>query len=216
MGTRAEQFVAQFEATNNALIDAVEGCTDADGQKRGASEGWPFGVLAHHVAISYAPIAGVARTVAEGSMLPQMSPQDQAATNARYAEEHAWVTQQETLDALRRTSVDVAAFLRGLDDEQLARTSTAFGGREMSVAQIVEHVVIGHPKQHLGQHPGRPPCPTPWAGRLPHPAGALAMYGHEGAVPPCTDERPRFSPHRVLDFARRLRIPRSIWRLRAT
>ena len=170
MGTRAEQFVAQFEATNNALIDAVEGCTDADGQKRSASEGWPFGVLAHHVAISYAPIAGAARTVVEGGMLPQMSLQDQAATNARHAEEHARVTQQETLDALRRTSVDVAAFLRGLDDERLARATTAFGGREMSVAQIVEHVVIGHPKQHLGQRPDRPPCPTPCAGRSPHPA----------------------------------------------
>jgi len=149
MGTRAEQFAAQFEATNDALIDAVQGCAEADWQKRRTSEGWPIGVLAHHVAISYAPIAGAVKTVAEGGTLPQLSQHDQAATNAHHAEEHAHITQQETLDALRSTSADVAAFVRGLEDEQFTRTITAFGGREMSVAQLVEHVVIGHPKQHL-------------------------------------------------------------------
>ena len=149
MGTRAEQYAAQFEAANDALIDAVQGCAEADWQKRGASEGWPIGVLAHHVAISYAPIAGAVKTVAEGGTLPQMSQQDQAATNAHHAEEHAHITKQQTLDALRNTSANLAAFVRGLKDEQFARTTTAFGGREMSVAQLVEFVVIGHPKQHL-------------------------------------------------------------------
>lgn len=149
MVTRAEQFAAQFEAANNALIDAIRGCSDEDWQKRSASEGWPVGVLAHHVAVSYAPIAGAVKTVADGGVLPPMSLQDQAATNAQHAEEYAHVTKQETLDALRRPSEDVAALVRGLSDEQLARTTTAFGGREMSVVQLVEYVVIGHPKQHL-------------------------------------------------------------------
>ncbi len=149
MGTRAEQYAVAFEAANDALIDAVQGCAEANWQKRGAGEGWPIGVLAHHVAISYAPIVGAVRTVAEGGTLDQLSLPNQAAINAQHAEEHAHITKQETLDALRSTSVDVAAFVRGLKDEQFALSTTAFGGREMSVAQLVEFVVIGHPKQHL-------------------------------------------------------------------
>ena len=126
-------------------LDA-EGCPVA---KRSPGEGWPVGVLAHHVAVSYAPIAGAVRAVADGGALPPMSLADQAATNARHAAEHAHVAPAAVLDALRREGAEVTALVGGLRDEQFARTTTAFGGREMTVAQLVEHVVIGHPRQHL-------------------------------------------------------------------
>ena len=52
------------------------------------------------------------------------------------------------LERFTRGEVD-AEVVRGLDDEQLGRTTAAFGDREMTAAQLIEGAVIGHPQQHL-------------------------------------------------------------------
>jgi uncharacterized damage-inducible protein DinB len=147
--TRAAALATRVEAANAALIDAVRACSSEGWQKRSATEGWSVAVLAHHVAVSYEPIAGAVRTVAEGGTLPPMSLQGQAATNARHAEEFAHIGQQETIAALQRGGAAAATVVRGLHDEQFSRTTTAFGGQPMSVEQLVVGAVIGHPQQHL-------------------------------------------------------------------
>lgn len=150
MARRMEQFAAQFEAINDAVIAAITGCTDEQWRQPCASEGWSVGVVAHHIAVVHRAFTGLTETLAAGEMLPPRSSMEVAhRSNARHACDYAAVDKPETLDALRTNGATVAQRLRSLGDEQLDRTAGVFGGRELSVAQVVEGIVIGHAEVHL-------------------------------------------------------------------
>ena len=70
-------------------------------------------------------------------------------SNAQHARDFAAVGKPETLDALRAHGAAIAELLRSLGDDHLDRTAGVFGGRELSVAQVVERIVIGHAREHL-------------------------------------------------------------------
>lgn len=147
--TRAEALAEQFEAVNTELVAVVEACAEDAWRRPCEGEGRTVGVTAHHVAVGHAGFAGMVGAVARGQAVPTISLEALHEMNARHAREHAAAGKPETLDALRRHGDGLARVVRGLSDEQLARTTAAFGGREMSVGQIVEHIIIGHPRQHL-------------------------------------------------------------------
>jgi uncharacterized damage-inducible protein DinB len=147
--TRSADLATQVEAANQQLIDAVQRCSEEQWQKRSTSEGWSVGVLAHHVAISYGPIADMVQAVASGREPELPTPDGQAEMNAQHARDYAQVGKQETVDALRCNGAAAADVVRGLSDDQRTRTTTSFGGKEMNVAQLLQGAAIGHPKQHL-------------------------------------------------------------------
>ncbi len=149
MTTRAEALAEQFEAANDELVAVVEACP-ADAWRRPCEgEGRTVGVTAHHVAVGHAGFAGLIGAVTQGQAVPTISLEALHEMNARHARDYADAGQAETLDALRRDGDGLARVVRGLSDEQLGLTTPVFGGREMSVEQILERVVIGHPRQHL-------------------------------------------------------------------
>jgi uncharacterized damage-inducible protein DinB len=150
MTTRVEEFAAQFETANNEFIATVEGCTDAQWRQPCASEGWSIGVVAHHVAVVYPAFAGIVERLATGVTLPPRSSMDAVhRSNAQHARDYADVGKTETLDALRANGAAVTQRLRSLSDEQLDRIAGVFGDRELSTAQVVEWIVIGHTREHL-------------------------------------------------------------------
>ncbi|HEY8597382.1 MAG TPA: DinB family protein [Thermomicrobiales bacterium] len=149
MTTQAEALAEQFAAANDALIAAVAGCAEAAWRRPCEGEDRTIGVTAHHVAVGHAGFAQLLGAVVAGQAVPTISLEELHAMNARHVRDHAEVGRAETLDALRRNGEDLTRVVRGLSDEQLGLTTPVFGGREMSVGQIVELVVIGHPRQHL-------------------------------------------------------------------
>ncbi len=150
MSKQAEQLAAQFEAVNNGVIAAVTGCTDEQWRQPCASEGWPVGVVAHHIAFVHRAFARIIETLAAGETLPpRVSMEVVHRSNAQHARDYAAVGKPETLDALRTNGSAIVQLLRRLDDEQLDRTTTVFGEQERSVAQVVEWIVIGHAGEHL-------------------------------------------------------------------
>ncbi len=149
MTTRAAALAEQFEAANAELIAAVEACSEAGWREPCEGEGRTVGVTAHHVAVGHEGFAGLIGAVVHGQAVPSISLEALHEMNARHAREYADVGQRETLDALRGNGAALAGVVRGLSDEQLGRTTTVFGGREMSVVQIIGRVIIGHPRQHL-------------------------------------------------------------------
>jgi len=151
MSGKAADLAAKLEATNAAVIEAVESSSDADWQSVTPSEGWSVGVAARHIAISHVPIMGLVELVANGGEVPEITMEMFHAGNAQHAQEHAACTKDEVLEILRRDGKVAADKLRGLSDEQLDRKAAmAFaGGAEMSALQIVEGILLGHPAQHL-------------------------------------------------------------------
>jgi uncharacterized damage-inducible protein DinB len=149
MATQAETLADAVTAANAALIDAVERCSDEGWRRHSAREGRTVGVLAHHVALAYGPIAGMARAVADGHAPALPSQEALDGMNARQAIEAADVSREETLALLRREGAGAAALVGGLSDAQLARTFEGFDGQEWTVARFIEGAVVGHPVQHL-------------------------------------------------------------------
>jgi hypothetical protein len=150
MTTRAQELVAAFEMANETLIVAIEGCTDEQLRTVCNGEGWPVVVTAHHVALAYQPIAGLAVSIATGQELPPYTPEMLDEANAKHAQDHATVSREETVALLRREARAAADSVRGLTDEQLARTAvvTLAGGGTFSAEQMLEGGLIGHPTGH--------------------------------------------------------------------
>jgi hypothetical protein len=150
MSERAAALATAFEDANNEVIAAVEGCSADQWAATCKDEGWSVEVAAHHVAVNHPIIAGLAQLVANGQPLPSITMDMIDAGNAQHAQEYANCTQAETLGLLRTQGQAAADMVRGLSDEQLARTAPmAFaGGQPWSAADLIERILIHHPQQH--------------------------------------------------------------------
>jgi uncharacterized damage-inducible protein DinB len=151
MGQRSNELADRFEKANNAVIAAVERCSDEQWKKTCSEEGWSVAVTAHHVGVSHEGIAGLVNLVATGKPTPPITMEMIDAGNAEHARASANCTKEETLALLREKGKAAAEMLRGFSDGQLDRTAplTVAGGAEMSAEQIINRILIGHPENHL-------------------------------------------------------------------
>jgi len=147
MGTRAEAYAQQLEAANADLIGIVEGLSDEQWRAKTAPEGWPVGVVAHHVAVSHTPVAGLAVALANGQPPGGLTMETIDQGNAQHAREHAGCTKEETLQLLHANGAQAAGMLRSIGDDQLDRSDLVIGN-PMTCAQSIEFISIGHTRQH--------------------------------------------------------------------
>src|SRR4051812_40097971 len=108
MDTRAAQLAASFERANDAVIAAIEGCSES--QLRAACDGetWPVVVTAHHVAVTYPAFADMVRRLANGEPLPALTMEQLDGANAQHADQSANVSREETVGLLRQEGAAVA------------------------------------------------------------------------------------------------------------
>jgi uncharacterized damage-inducible protein DinB len=148
--TRAEEYAARFAAANDEVIALVVDCTEEQWRLRCVDEERSVAVVAHHIAEVNAAFTRMVARLARGQTYsPQTSMAEIDRQNAQHARDHAGVGKPEVLDGLRSSGEAIARQLAVLSDAQLDRVAGVFGGREMSVAQVVEYVVIGHTAAHL-------------------------------------------------------------------
>ena len=151
MSGRGAKLAQQFEAANDELIKAVDGCSDEQWRATCAGEQWSVAVTAHHVAVSHEGIAGFIQAIANGQPVPPLTGEMLEQGNAEHARQYANCTKNETVELLRRNGKAAASMLRGLSDEQLERGAEIplVGGRRMTASEMAEMVLIGHPRSHL-------------------------------------------------------------------
>jgi hypothetical protein len=71
--------------------------------------------------------------------------------NARHAQEHANCTKAETIALLKRGAAATAAVVRGLTDDQLAKSGTVFTDvPPMTTDQLITNGLIAHIDAHVG------------------------------------------------------------------
>jgi uncharacterized damage-inducible protein DinB len=149
-GMQTEQYATQFEALNDEIIAVVMECSDEQWRQTTASEGWSVAVVSHHIGVVHADFIPLVERLASGATFsPSASMDDVHRTNAQHAHDFADVGRQAALDALRTNGTALAQQLRSLDDAQLDTVAGVFGGNELSVAQVVQLIVLGHPQEHL-------------------------------------------------------------------
>jgi DinB superfamily len=148
---RGQELAERFEAINQDFISEVENYPDDRWHNKGHDENRAVNVIAYHVASSHSQIAQLVKMIADGGQLPPVTWDMIDQGNAEQARTIAGATKAETLELLRSGGQEVAATLRSLSDEQLARTGStpAFGEQPWSAAQVAEAVLLGHPQTHL-------------------------------------------------------------------
>ena len=148
--TKIDQLVARFIAVNDEAIALVDACSEAQWRAPAAAEGWPAAVVAHHIAVVHDEFMPLVRAFAGGETFSPGSAMDEVdRINADHAREFADVGKPETIDALRVNGAALTHLLRTIPDEALDRIAGTYGGREMTVAQVVDWIVIGHAESHL-------------------------------------------------------------------
>jgi DinB family protein len=151
MGAKTATLATELEGKTRDAVATLEKLGDADWQKKTAAEKWPVGVTAHHLAVGLEAVAGIVTGIVSGApprgtftrvMLDQM--------NAQHAKEHADVTRAETLALLRKGAATASAVVRGLSDDQLAKSGTVFtDAPPMTAEQLIRLGLLSHVDEHM-------------------------------------------------------------------
>jgi Mycothiol maleylpyruvate isomerase N-terminal domain len=151
MGAKSETLAKQFEAKVQEATAVLEKLSDADWKKVTEAEKWSVGVTAHHVAGGHEGIGNIVKTIASGQAMPNFTMDMLHASNAKHAQEFAGVGKAETIALHKKNAAAAAAMVRGLSDEQLAKSGTVLAGMPpMSAEQIVSGILINHIDDHFG------------------------------------------------------------------
>jgi len=107
----------------------------------------------HHVASAYPIEVDLARTVASGKAVTDLTWEVVAELNAKHARDQAQVTKATALDLLRRNSRDAAAAVRRFTDDDLDRAapfSLSFGA-PVTAQFVIEDHALRHSWHHLAR-----------------------------------------------------------------
>jgi DinB family protein len=151
MEAKSEALAKQFEAKVQEAMATLEKLSDADWKQVTEAEKWTVGVTAHHLASALEPVAGMVTAIVSGQSLGTFTRAMLDEMNARHAQEHANCTKAETIALLKRGAATAAAVVRGLSDDQLARSATVFtDAPPMTAEQLITGGLITHLDAHFG------------------------------------------------------------------
>ena len=150
MDTHASDLTTRYAQTLAAVIAAVEDLDAASLRLPCAAERCSVAALANHIAAVQSNTAGFVQAIVAGEALPSLTMEDIDHINAENATGNAERGTDEVIARLRAGGEAMTTELRGLGDDDLARTApfTLFGG-EVRVQTLVEQAVIAHTEQHL-------------------------------------------------------------------
>jgi hypothetical protein len=151
---RAAALADRIEQGAAGLAAFAEGLSEAEWQLPVSStDRRPVGVIVNHVASVYPIEVEVAKTIASGQAISEVTWEAIAEMNAKHATDQVSATKEETLDLLRRNSREAAAAVREFTDEQLdqaAPFSLSFGAPVTSQFVIEDHA-LRHSWHHLAR-----------------------------------------------------------------
>jgi hypothetical protein len=156
MGRRAEALAARIEEGAAGLAAFVDTLSDAEWRtpvSGGGRDDRSVGVIVHHVASVYPIEIDLARAIASGKAVTDVTWEGVAEMNAKHARDQAGVTKAAALDLLRKNSRQAAAAVRAFTDEELDRAapfSLSFAA-PVTAQFVVEDHAIRHSWHHLAR-----------------------------------------------------------------
>ena len=145
LASRIEEGAAGLAAFAEKLSEAEWTTPTSPTDKRS------IGVIVHHVASVYPIEVEVARAIAGGQSVADVTPEVINDMNAKHAQEQAQVTKESTLELLRKNSSAAAAAVREFTDEQLDKAGP-FGlsfGAPVTAQFVIEDHALRHSWHHL-------------------------------------------------------------------
>ncbi len=153
---RAEALARRIEQGAVALADFAEGLSDAEWEipvVEGGKPGRRVGVIVHHVASVYPIEVDLARGIASGKAITDVTWEVVAGLNAAHAGENGGVSKRDTLELLLKNGREAAAAVRAFTDDQLdvaAPFSLSYGA-PMTAQFVIEDHALRHSWHHLAR-----------------------------------------------------------------
>jgi hypothetical protein len=152
VGRRAELLADRIEEGAAVLAAFAEGLSEEEWRAMvSAADRRSVGVIVHHDASMYPIEIDVARAIASGKAVTDVTGDVVAELNAKHAREHAEVTKAAALALLRRNSHEAANAVRAFTDEELDRAapfSLSFGA-PVTAQFVIEDHALRHSWHHL-------------------------------------------------------------------
>lgn len=155
MSHRAESLADRIEEGAAGLAAFAEGLSEAEWRTpmSGGKDRRSVGVIVHHVASVYPIEVDLARAIAGGKAVTEVTWEAVADMNAKHAKDQAGVTKAAALDLLRRNSRQAAAAVRAFTDAELDRAapfSLSFAA-PVTAQFVVEDHAVRHSWHHLAR-----------------------------------------------------------------
>ena len=151
---RAQALAERIEEGATNLAAFAEGLSDVEWRTPvTATDHRTIGVIVHHVATVYPIEIDLARAVASGKTVTDVSWEAVAEINAKHAQENGGVTKDAALDLLKRNSREAAAAVRTLSDEELERAApfSLSYGAPVTAQFVIEDHALRHSWHHLAR-----------------------------------------------------------------
>ena len=151
---RAEMLADRIEEGASGLAAFAEGLSESEWRTPvSASDRRPVGVIVHHVASVYPIEIDLARAIASGKAVTDVTWEVVAELNGKHARENAEVTKAAAIELLRRNSREAAAAVRAFADDELdqaASFSLSFGA-PVTAQFVIEDHSLRHSWHHLAR-----------------------------------------------------------------
>jgi DinB superfamily len=150
MNERVNVIAERIKGFGDEVIAFVENLSTKDWNSVCDWEQWPVGVAARHIGAVHFTLFKMIDMMIRGEALPPLD-MDQINDGAKKdSQAHADCTKTEVLDLLRKNSAEMAAFVSGLNDDDLDRKGSmpAFGG-EVTAEQLIHFVIFVSAARHL-------------------------------------------------------------------
>jgi SAM-dependent methyltransferase len=154
MSHRAESLADRIEQGADSLAAFAEGLSEAEWRAPvSATDKRSIGVIVHHVASVYPIEIDLARTIASGKAVTDVTWEIVSELNGKHARDQADVTKAAALELLRRNSREAAAVVRAFTDDELDRAapfSLSFGA-PVTAQFVIEDHAVRHSWHHLAR-----------------------------------------------------------------
>jgi DinB superfamily len=153
---RAESLADRIELGAAGLAAFAEALSETEWRtpvSESGRDGRSVGVIVHHVASVYPIEVDLARAVASGRAVTDVTWNVVAELNAKHADEQSGVTKAAALELLRRNSLQAAAAVREFTDEELDRAvpfSLSFGA-PVTAQFVIEDHAVRHSWHHMAR-----------------------------------------------------------------
>jgi len=152
MSHRAALLATRLEAGAALLAQYAQGLSPAEWDMR-VRDGRSVGVIVHHVASLYPIEVDLARTIASGTPVKDVTWEIVAEMNGKHARENAGVTKAAALSLLQENSREAAEGVRRFTDAELdtaAPFSLSFDA-PMTAQFVLEDHAVRHAWHHLAR-----------------------------------------------------------------
>jgi len=151
---RAQLLADRIEEGAAELASFAESLTETEWkQPVSGTDKRPIGVIVHHVAAVYPIEIDLARAIASGEAVTQVTWEVVAELNANHAQEQAGVTKAAALELLRKNSREAAELVRAFTDDELDQSApfSLSYGAPMTAQFVIEDHALRHSWHHLAR-----------------------------------------------------------------